>query len=99
MNRINKAVIIVLLLLVTFVVATPSVVKAGNKNAASAALLSLIMPGAGEWYNDGYKRDFPWSECVIGKVCFFFTLSSVVDAANGDGTDKIRYDFWSTPQK
>jgi hypothetical protein len=69
-----------------------------EKNA-SAALLSAIMPGTGEWFNSGWNSEFPWVECVVGHICFCFQLSSILDAANGNVDTGMRLDFWSAPVK
>jgi hypothetical protein len=69
-----------------------------EKNA-SAAILSLVMPGAGEWYNNGWQGSFPWGECVVGHICFCFQFSSALDAANGNTDTNMRFDFWTAPVK
>ena len=60
-------------------------------------VLSLVMPGTGEWLNRDFAGQFPIVECVGGYVCFLIQLSSTLDAAAGDRSDKIRIDFWSKP--
>ena len=70
-----------------------------EKNAGAAVVLSAIMPGAGEWYNNGWQGSFPWVECVVGHICFCFQLTSVLDAANGNTDTNLRLDFWSAPTK
>ena len=87
---------VIITLVFMFHVAVPTNVSAKSDTAA-AGILSMIMPGAGEWYNDGYKRPFPWSECIVGYICFCVMFSSVVDAATGDTTEDIRADFWTIP--
>jgi hypothetical protein len=55
------------------------------------------MPGTGEWLNRGFEGPFPTAECLIGWICCFFQLSSALDAAAGDRSEKVRFDFWSKP--
>jgi len=73
--------------------------NAAPKDAGAAAILSLVMPGTGEWYNNDWKGSFPWAECIIGHICFCFQLSSALDAANGNTDTNLRLDFWSAPIK
>jgi len=68
-----------------------------EKNAGAAAILSAVMPGVGEWYNGGWQGSFPWAECIVGHICFCFNLSSIMDAANGNTDQNMRFDFWSAP--
>ena len=70
-----------------------------GKDAGAATLLSAVMPGAGEWYNRDWAGGFPWGECIIGYICCFFQLSSIMDAANGNVNESIRFDFWTAPLK
>jgi len=97
MKKITLVMAVVLTLTFMFQVTVPTTAKAADSGAA--AVLSVVMPGGGEWYNDGFQRSFPWAECIIGYICFCFMFSSVVDAANGDVTERIRLDFWSAPTK
>ena len=62
-----------------------------------AVVLSLVMPGTGEWLNRDFAGQFPLVECVGGYICCLIQLSSSLDAAAGDRSDKIRIDFWSKP--
>ena len=62
-----------------------------------AVVLSLVMPGTGEWLNGEFAGQFPLVECVGGYICCLIQLSSALDAAAGDRSDKIRVDFWSKP--
>lgn len=66
-----------------------------QKSDTTALLLSVLMPGTGEWYNRDFEGNFPLTECVVGKLCFCFGISSVVDATAGDGSDTLRMEFWS----
>ena len=67
-----------------------------KKSDTTALLFSLVMPGAGEWYNADFKGNFPLSECLAGSICFCAKFSSVIDATAGDASNgKIRIDFWS----
>ena len=70
---------------------------ASAADAGAAAILSCIMPGTGEWYNGGFRGGFPWGECILGSICCFVQLSSIMDAACGDTSSDIRLDFWSAP--
>jgi hypothetical protein len=70
-----------------------------EKNTGAAAVLSSVMPGTGEWYNNGWQGSFPFGECIVGYICFFFQLSSVMDAANGNTDTGMRFNFWSAPIK
>ena len=62
-----------------------------------AVVLSWVLPGTGEWLNNGFAGQFPVLECVGGSVCCLIRFSSTLDAAAGDRSDKIRIDFWSKP--
>jgi len=68
-------------------------------DAGAATILSAVLPGCGEWYNRGWKGGFPFVECIGGHICFCITLSSMMDAANGNSDDALRIDFWSAPAK
>lgn len=68
-------------------------------DAGAAAFLSALIPGAGEWYNNGFQGSFPWGECVVGYICPCFMVSSIFDAANGASDTNMRFDFWSAPSK
>jgi hypothetical protein len=70
---------------------------AAEKSAGAAALLSAVLPGAGEWYNSDYYGSFPFGECIVGYICFLVQFSSIMDAANGNTDTGIRVDFWSAP--
>ncbi|MFH0909757.1 MAG: hypothetical protein V1929_13440 [bacterium] len=85
-------------LVLVFLVA-PVASLAAERNTGAATVLSLVMPGTGEWYNNGWQGSFPWAECVIGHICFCFTLSSAIDAANGNTDIGLRPDFWTAPSK
>ena len=73
--------------------------SAASKDQGAAAILSAVMPGTGEWYNNNWQGSFPWAECIVGHLCFCFQLSSVMDAANGNTDTNMRLDFWSAPAK
>ena len=77
--------------------ASPVLAQAAAKDPAAAGLLSAVVPGAGEWYNNSWNGSFPWGECVVGHICPCFMLSSVFDAVNGDATTNLRFDFWTAP--
>ena len=62
-----------------------------------SVVLSLVLPGAGEWLNRDFAGSFPLVECIGGYICCFIQLSSALDAAAGDRSEKIRIDFWSKP--
>lgn len=63
-----------------------------------AAVLSMLMPGTGEWLNSDFQRGFPWTECILGYICPLIMCSSALDASAGDTAQgKIRLDFWSKP--
>lgn len=70
----------------------------GKKDAGAATLLSLVFAGSGEWYNNDFKGDFPWSECILGEICCLVKISSAFDAAAGNTEKDIRLDFWSNPK-
>jgi hypothetical protein len=72
---------------------------AKTTDTSTAAIVSAILPGCGEWYNRGWTGPFPWMECVVGYVCFPFKFSSVLDAATGKADEGMRFDFWSAPAK
>jgi len=65
----------------------------------NAAVISIIMPGTGEWLNADWEGNFPWGECILGYICFFIMFSSVLDAAAGNAEmNALRLSFWSTPK-
>jgi len=75
MKKLATVLIIALTLVFAVQAATPA--KAADQGAA--ALLSCAIPGAGEWYNSDYKNGgFPWGECIVGKICFCFAISSAL---------------------
>jgi hypothetical protein len=97
LKKISLVLAVVLTLTFMFQVSVPKTAKAAD--SATATILSVVIPGGGEWYNSGFENKFPWAECIIGYICFCFMLSSAVDAANGDKSTKIRLDFWAKPVK
>ena len=62
-----------------------------------AVVLSLAIPGAGEWLNRDFAGSFPLAECLFGCICPLVRMSSALDAAAGDRSGKIRIEFWSKP--
>jgi len=88
---------VVTIFALTLMLSTPVLVKQAEAREAAAGVLSLVMPGTGEWYNSGFKGSFPWGECIIGKICCLVGLSSMFDAAAGKTNDSLRLDFWSSP--
>lgn len=70
-----------------------------EKDAGAASQLSLLFPGAGEWYNSDYSGGFPWVECIAGYICPCVRFASVIDAADGKKDEGLRIDFWSSPDK
>lgn len=90
----------ILMLMVGLLCAGPmSHLKAQESDPGAAAVLSLVLPGVGEWYNKDWQGSYPWGECIVGSICFLFRYSSVMDAANGNADSGVRLDFWSAPQK
>jgi hypothetical protein len=71
--------------------------SAAAKDLGAAAVVSRMLPGAGEWYNNDFRGSFPWGECILGYICCLVTASSVMDAASGKTNADIRLDFWSAP--
>jgi hypothetical protein len=69
--------------------------QAGGRS--TAAILSVVMPGTGEWMNRDFDGPFPVIECCAGYLCPFFWWASVLDAAVGDRSDRVRFDFWTKP--
>ncbi|MBL7114181.1 MAG: hypothetical protein ISS35_00320 [Kiritimatiellae bacterium] len=66
---------------------------------AAAGLLSVVLPGCGEWYNGGWKGSFPFVECIAGWICPCVQVTSMMDAVNGNAErDALRIDFWSAPR-
>lgn len=63
----------------------------------TAMWMSQMMPGAGEWYNRDFEGGFPWAECILGYICCFIRISSIVDAADGVDNDQFRFNFWASP--
>ncbi len=77
---------------------TDSYAKAGgDRDYGAAAMLSMMFPGAGEWYNSGFKGGFPVVECIVGFICPCVKIASVFDAADGSEGDRMRINFWSAP--
>lgn len=70
-----------------------------EKDAGAAAQLSLLFPGAGEWYNSDYAGGFPFVECIAGAICPCIRFASVIDAADGKKDEGLRIDFWASPDK
>ena len=72
---------------------------AAAADPAAAGLLSLILPGCGEWYNSEWKGGFPFLECIAGWICPCVQFSSAMDAINGNAeADALRIDFWTAPR-
>ena len=94
-----RKIIVVVLALVFLVSPIAMSVARAEKSAGAAVVLSAVMPGTGEWYNNGWQGSFPFGECIVGYVCFCFQLSSIMDAANGNTDMGMRYDFWTAPIK
>ena len=69
----------------------------GERDYGAAMMLSAMFPGAGEWYNSGFKGGFPLVECIAGHICPCVRLSSMIDAADGREGDRMRINFWSAP--
>jgi hypothetical protein len=69
-----------------------------EKSPLVAMILSMTMPGSGEWYNGDWKTPFPWAECILG-ICPCVMFSSVFDAINGNTDTNLRIDFWTAPAK
>ena len=91
--------IVAIALVALFLGAAVGVPMAQAKDAGAAALLSAVMPGVGEWYNRDWAGGYPWGECFVGGLCCFFQFSSIMDAANGNVNESIRFDFWTAPLK
>lgn len=80
-------------------VAAPALVgTAPADKPAAAAILSSVMPGVGEWYNNNWQGGFPWGECIVGHICFLFRFTSVMDAAAGKPEAAMRINFWGAPE-
>ena len=91
--------IVAIALVSIFLGSAVCVPMAQAKDVAAATILSAAMPGVGEWYNRDWAGRFPWAECILGYICCFFQLSSMMDAANGNVNEGLRLDFWSAPLK
>jgi len=63
----------------------------------TAMSLSQMMPGTGEWYNRDFEGGFPWGECILGYICCFIAISSIVDSADGVDNEQMRFNFWASP--
>ena len=96
MKKMVASVLVCVMLLSVFA-ASPAV--AAEKGGAGPAVLSLFLPGVGEWSNNGYQGSYPFVECLVGGLCFPFMISSVVDAATGGADTDLRFDFWTSPNK
>ena len=95
----KKMIASVLVCLMLFSVFAASPAVAAEKGGAGPAVLSLFLPGVGEWSNNDYQGSYPFVECLVGWVCFPFMISSVVDAATGGADTDLRFDFWTSPNK
>ena len=94
----KKLIAVTVVCAVLFSVCAVSNVEAAEKGGAGPAVVSLFLPGVGEWMNSDFKGQYPFGECIVGSICFPFMISSVIDAAKGnEGTD-LRFDFWSAPK-
>lgn len=87
------------LMIVLAVAGTVQASSPSGKDAGAAALLSAVLPGAGEWYNSNWQGSFPWGTCILGHICPCIGFSSILDAANGNTSPDIRIDFWTAPSK
>ena len=92
-----KNVLVMTLIVGLFLVGLPAEQAQAEEPKRGAVVLSIIMPGTGEWLNRDFEGSFPMVECILGNLCCLFTLSSTLDAAAGDSSEKIRFDFWSKP--
>jgi hypothetical protein len=89
---------IVIMFMAAILLVMPVMIQtAGAKDQGAAAVLSGTMAGAGEWYNNDFKGNFPWGECILGYICCLVRVSSMMDAAQGKTNPDIRLDFWSVP--
>jgi len=79
------------------VVAPQPQMPGGQGGRPAAVILSIVMPGTGEWMNRDFEGPFPMIECCAGYLCPFFMWSSALDAAVGDRSDRFRFDFWTKP--
>ena len=92
----QKAVIMTLVVAVMLLGVPKEQAQAAEPKRGSV-VLSAVMPGTGEWLNRDFEGSFPFVECILGHICCFFMFSSALDAAAGDASEKIRFDFWSKP--
>ena len=97
MKKMVTALLVCLVLFSVFA-ATP-VVAGEGKGGAGPAILSLFLPGVGEWSNNDFQGSYPFVECIVGAVCFPFMISSVIDAYTGSTDTDLRFDFWTSPNK
>lgn len=89
-------ILVVAVLLGSVLGTTSQAAQQYKKSDTTALLMSLVMSGAGEWYNSDFKGNFPIGECLAGYICPCVQISSIIDATAGDATNgKIRIDFWS----
>src|SRR6185369_6103549 len=65
----------------------------------TAMSYSKMLPGVGEWYNRNFEGGFPWGECILGYICCFIRLASIMDAADGVDNDQWRFNFWVSPHE
>lgn len=94
-----KKMIMVLLAVLLIAAPVAASAQAKGKDAGAAAMLSRMIPGAGEWYNNDFRGSFPWGECIVGAICGCVMISSVFDAAAGKTDTKMRLDFWTPPAR
>jgi len=92
-----KDVLVMLLIVGLVCLGFPAQQAQAAEPKRGAVVLSAVMPGTGEWLNRDFEGSFPVVECILGYVCCFFMFSSTLDAAAGDSSEKIRFDFWSKP--
>lgn len=60
---------------------------------------SRMFSGVGEWYNRNYEGGFPWGECILGYICCFIKIASIMDAADGVDNEEWRFNFWVSPHE
>ena len=71
----------------------------GAPNLGASVALSMMFPGAGEWYNSEFNYGFPWWECIAGYICPCVRFASAFDAAWGRKAANVRINFWSAPNE
>ena len=94
MKNLKKLIAVVLVVALAALPLSAGYAMAKEREPAVSFLFSLSLPGFGEWYNRDFDGTVPIAEMCMGWICFFVTISSIVDGVKGCTDEEIRFDFW-----